>query len=283
MWHQVVRSFRRYNMVDRKELLNDDQEALRMAFDGRLSSLWVSIPGIITKVNFDKMTLEVQPAIQGTIEDQYGKFKNVNLPVLVDVPFIFPSAGGFTLTFPIAIGDEVLVIFASRCIDSWWQSGGIGVPLEQRMHDLSDGFAILGPKSQPNIITNISATNCQLRNNLGDTFLEITPMGKVQIMATSEIDLTAPNIKLISTTEIDVTAPLVKVTSAAEIDLTAPLVKVTSAAEIDLTAPVIKMAGAITVTGALTASGGVTSGSIPFATHKHTGVQTGISQTGGPV
>ena len=33
--------------------------------------------------------------------------------------------------------------------DSWWQSGGIGVPIESRMHDLSDGFAILAPTSQP--------------------------------------------------------------------------------------------------------------------------------------
>ncbi len=122
-------------MADRRELLNDEQEALRMAMDGRLSSLWVSIPGIVTKVDFDKMTLEVQPAIQGIVEDQYGNFKNVNLPVLVDVPIVFPSAGGFTLTLPIKTGDEVIVLFASRCIDSWWQSGGIGVPMEQRMHD----------------------------------------------------------------------------------------------------------------------------------------------------
>lgn len=183
-------------MADRRELLDDEQEALRMAMDGRLSSVWVSIPGIVSKVDLSKMTLEVQPAIQGVVEDQHGNFSNVNLPVLVDVPIVFPSAGGFTLTFPIKAGDEVLVIFASRCIDSWWQSGGIGIPMEQRMHDLSDGFAIPGPKSQPKKISNISATNAQLRNDAGDTFLEITPDGKIKLTATAEIDLTAPVIKM---------------------------------------------------------------------------------------
>jgi hypothetical protein len=182
-------------MADRRELLDDEQEALRMAMDGRLSSVWVSIPGIVSKVDFDKMTLEVQPAIQGTVEDQYGNFTNVNLPILVDVPIIFPSAGGFTLTLPIKIGDEVLVIFASRCIDSWWQSGGIGIPMEQRMHDLSDGFAILGPKSQPKKISNISSTNAQLRSDDGNTYLEITPAGKVKIKATiAEIEAATINL-----------------------------------------------------------------------------------------
>jgi hypothetical protein len=189
-------------MADRIELLDDEQEALRMAMDGRLSSVWVSIPGIVSKVYFDKMTLEVQPAIQGSVEDQYGNVTNVNLPVLVDVPIIFPSAGGFTLTLPIKIGDEVLVIFASRCIDSWWQSGGIGVPMEQRMHDLSDGFAILGPKSQPKKISNISSTNAQLRNDAGDTFLEISTGGKIKLTALTEIDLTAPVIKLNGATTV---------------------------------------------------------------------------------
>lgn len=230
-------------MVDRRELLNDDQEALRMAMDGRLSSLWVSIPAIVTKVNLAAMTIEAQPAIQGILEDQYGNFKNVNLPILGDVPICFPSAGGFILTLPITIGDEVLIMFASRCIDSWWQSGGIGIPIEQRMHDLSDGFALPGPHSQPKVIPNISSTNAQLRDKLGTTFLEITPTGKIGLTALSEIDITAPNINVIGT---------------------------------------ITVVGEMSVTGAIEAAGGITSGSIPFADHVHTGVQTGTGETGGP-
>ena len=93
------------------------------------------------------MTVTVQPSIRGRVEQPDGSTKSVALPLLVDVPAVFPSGGGFTLTFPIHQGDECLVVFADRCIDAWWQSGGIGEPLETRTHNLSDGFALVGPFS----------------------------------------------------------------------------------------------------------------------------------------
>lgn len=175
--------------MDRRSLLNDSEETHRLILDGRQASIWSALPCIITKINFAEMTLECQPAIQGTVtaEDDTSSF--VNLPVLVDVPICFPSGGGFIITFPLAIGDEVLVIFASRCIDSWWQSGQISIPAEFRMHDLSDGFAIPGPKSLPNVVANISTSALQIRNTAGTGVIEIDSDGKVKITAT-EFDLT---------------------------------------------------------------------------------------------
>ncbi|MGC8050122.1 Gp138 family membrane-puncturing spike protein, partial [Salmonella enterica] len=78
-----------------------------------------------------------------------------------------------SMTFPVAQGDECLVVFASRCIDSWWQSGGIQEQAELRMHDLSDGFAILGFRSQPRALSNISTTSAQLRSDDGATFIDL--------------------------------------------------------------------------------------------------------------
>lgn len=165
--------------MDRAQLLNDSEEAMRLVLDGRQSSIWTALPGIINSVDFDAMTCEVQPAIQGTIEDENGKTQSVNLPLLVDVPICFPSGGGFFVTLPIAAGDEVLVVMASRCIDAWWQSGGIQRPMEARMHDLSDGFAIPGPRSLVNVIESISATDLEIRNAAGNTYLSITASGKI--------------------------------------------------------------------------------------------------------
>jgi len=145
----------------------------------------------------------VQPTIQGSVADPSGNVRLVNLPVLVDVPLVWPKAGGFALTFPVAAGDEVLVVFSCRCIDSWWQSGGIGAPAEARMHDLSDGFAILAPTSQPKKLSNVSSANVQLRNYAGDTLVEITPDGKANITGASEINLTAPVINLTGTMNLN--------------------------------------------------------------------------------
>jgi len=180
--------------MDRREELNDDEEALRLAMDSRLAQVWTSIPAIVTAVNLGAMTISAQPAIQGKVEDALGNVTNTNLPLLINVPICFPSAGGFTLTFPIAAGDEVLVVFGSRCIDSWWQSGGVGVAMEDRMHDLSDGFAVLAPKSQARKISNISSSNAQLRSDDGDTYLEITPSGQIKLSAATSITLDTPDV-----------------------------------------------------------------------------------------
>lgn len=165
--------------MDRAQLLNDSEEAMRLVLDGRQSSLWTAMPGIVQSVDLGTMTCEVQPAIQGTIEDENGVLQSVNLPLLVDVPICFPNAGGFVVTFPMAQGDEVLIVMASRCIDAWWQSGGIQRPMEARMHDLSDGFAIPGPRSQPHVVGAISTTDLEIRNENGNVYLSLTSSGKI--------------------------------------------------------------------------------------------------------
>lgn len=148
--------------------------------DGRQSTMWTAMPAIVQSVNLTAMTCVCQIAVQGRSEDPEGTVSFHNISVIQDVPIVFPSAGGFSITFPITAGDEVLLVFASRCIDSWWQSGGYSnIPMEFRMHDLSDGFAIPGPKSQPNVIGGISATDCQIRNSAGTTFLSIGADGKI--------------------------------------------------------------------------------------------------------
>jgi hypothetical protein len=167
-------------MADRAQLLNDAEEAMRLTLDGRQSTIWTAMPCIVKSVNLQKLTIEAQPAIQGTVEDENGVRRSVNLPLLVDVPIVFPSAGGFTITLPIVAGDEVLVVFASRCIDAWWQSGGVQRPMEARMHDLSDGFAIPGPRSQTNLLgAAASATDLEIRNKAGTVYLSLTSSGKV--------------------------------------------------------------------------------------------------------
>lgn len=182
--------------MDRNQLLNDNEEALRLAFDGRLSCLWTALPGIIVDVDLAAMTCSVQPVIQGEVSDENGAVTNVNLPKLIHVPIIFPQAGGFALTLPLAANDEVLVVWASRCIDAWWQSGGIQKAIEARMHDMSDGFCIPGPCSQPNVISGISSTGAQIRNRAGTSYVEISGDGKVKMVSPTAIDITAPAINL---------------------------------------------------------------------------------------
>lgn len=179
-------------MVTKQERLNDPEEAQRTVLDGRQVAIWTALPGIVTAVNLAAMTVEVQPTVQGKQKDDTGKITNVNMPVCPDVPICFPSAGGYTLTFPVKVGDECLIIFSSRSIDPWHQSGGVNPQIESRMHDLSDGFAIIGPKSAGKVLSNISADSVQLRNDAGTTFVDINDAGDMRLQSPTKITLDTP-------------------------------------------------------------------------------------------
>lgn len=150
-----------------------------------MSAMRVSIPGIIQSFDPDAVTAVVQPAIKGAEHDESGAEVSVSLPLLVDVPVVFPRGGGCTLTFPVKEGDECLVIFADRCIDFWWQSGGVQEPVDGRMHDLSDAFCIVGPQSQAKKISGISTSAVELRSDDGSVKLSLNP-------ASGAINGTAP-------------------------------------------------------------------------------------------
>ena len=141
----------------------------------------VALPGIIQSFDPESVTAVVQPAIRYIERDNDGNTSTQDYPLLVDVPVIFPRGGGCTLTFPVSAGDECLVIFADRCIDFWWQSGGIQEPVDGRMHDLSDAFCIVGPQSQAKKIGGISTTSAQLRTDDGSAIIELAAGGAVTI------------------------------------------------------------------------------------------------------
>ncbi len=167
-------------MEDPRQYLNDTEEGIRLALEGSQAGLWTAMPAIVQSVNLTKMTIVAQLAIKGRYEAPDGTIQWVDISQVQDVPIVFPSAGGFSITLPIAANDEVLIVFASRCIDAWWQSGGhANKPLEFRMHDLSDGFAIPGPRSVPRAVATISSTDLQIRNDAGNTYLSIGADGKI--------------------------------------------------------------------------------------------------------
>lgn len=122
----------------------------------------VCLPGIIQKYDSDKQTVEVQPAIRERTIGQSGEVAYIKYPLLVNVPVVFPQSGNYSITFPIAQGDECIVVFSDLSIDNWWLYGNVQNPIEQRRHDLSDGFAILGIKNQ----SKLKNINTKPQNNV---------------------------------------------------------------------------------------------------------------------
>lgn len=219
-----------------------------------MSAMRVSIPGIIQSFDPDAVTAVVQPAIKGVEHDESGAEVSVSLPLLVDVPVVFPRGGGCTLTFPVKEGDECLVIFADRCIDFWWQSGGIQEPVDERMHDLSDAFCIVGPQSQAKKIGGISTTGAQLRTDDGSAFIEVAAGGDITATTAGSATINAPEIVLNGNVTING----------------------------NLSQGMGERGGTATMHGPVTVTNDVTAGGKSLMTHTHGGVEHGNDSTGEP-
>ena len=191
------------------------------------------------------------------------------MPLLLDCPVHFPSGGGHTLTFPLATGDEVLVVFAARCIDGWHESAAVAPQAEVRLHDLSDGFCIPKVWSRPKALSGISTAATQLRSDDGSTFIELNATTQaVSIMAPGGVVVTAPTAVFNCSTSVTINSPQTTCTGA------------------------LTVGGLLTYQGGMVGSGGGTAADITgdlinnginLHSHAHSGVQPGAGTTGGPV
>ena len=100
------------------------------------------IPCIIQSYNSANNTVECQPAVRERIINEDGTVQYVQLPLLINVPVVFPGSANFDIKFPLSKNDECLVFFSDLSIDNFWQKGSVQNPVEVRRHDLSDGKAI---------------------------------------------------------------------------------------------------------------------------------------------
>lgn len=179
------------------QILANPQEQQKRAIENLLINARCCITGYIVDFNSENQTATIQPTIKENINNE-----NISLPTLLDVPVQFPQSGGFSITFPVKEGDECIVVFSDMCIDSWWQLGGVQAQAEKRRHDLSDGIAILGIRSIPNVISNFANDTMQMRNKEGSTFIEISE-DTIKIKAKNLIMEVEDNTAITSNLNVD--------------------------------------------------------------------------------
>jgi hypothetical protein len=166
-------------MADVREHLGEFPEIVENADDARQVQQWTSLPGEIDSFDEEKQTASVQPSLKSATRKPDGKSEKNQLPLLQDVPVQFASGGGMTMTWPLKKGDPVLIVFASRSIDQWHQSGGVQQQVSARMHDLSDAMAIPGIRPLPKKLNpKISTTETQIRSDDGSVSISINPTDK---------------------------------------------------------------------------------------------------------
>lgn len=115
--------------------------------------LRVCLPGIITAVDMAAGTVSVKIGIMQKVAKQgLPNGLAASYPQLTECPLVTIQGGGIGVVMPVSVDDECLVVFSDRCIDAW-VTNGQPMPLPSvRMHDINDGFVIVGLNSLPNAL-----------------------------------------------------------------------------------------------------------------------------------
>ena len=133
------------------DLVPTEEETQAKRERALMFNMKVSFPAKVTTVNANG-TVNIQPVIREKLISSGNSVSYVNLPIIPNVPICWPNAGGYSITFPIDVGDECLAVISDQSFDNWWLYGGVQNPIEYRRHDLTDAIAIFGPKSIPNTL-----------------------------------------------------------------------------------------------------------------------------------
>lgn len=210
------------------------QEAMSSYFDYYFKDLMTAIPAIVVSADrIQESVVAVKPVINETTLD--GRV--IAWPELVDVPLIFPCSTTSAVTFPIGVGDTVLLVFSMRGMDEWkGGDGGLAVPTDRRTHSLQDAIAIPGlypisrGKNNPaNRTLPHSVEDMVVSHNIGksnEVEMRLKSNGDCVITTDHNVEVNCENLSANVGTTAEVFASDVTVTAENTISLTAPTVNI---------------------------------------------------------
>ena len=164
-----------------------------------------SYPGKIKTFDPDSQTSTVQIARERYVDNLVSLNNREESPILVSVPVHFPQGGGYQLTFPIAEGDNCLVMFAERGCSHWLNSDSMsigtyasGFPKADfyRKYDVNDSFALVGFNSIPKAIPAFQPGSVELRNTARTQRVTLIPGGLMEVRTEDTVDVVAPTVNI---------------------------------------------------------------------------------------
>jgi len=129
-------------MTAKRELTDVLNDAIGEALSNLHTATIAKVTGVQAK------TISVQPVINRVVAG-----RSIELPEFTMVPPVFMQGGGSYTAHPIAVGDYCLLILTERCFDRWYDGADFQSPAEFRMHDYSDGLAIVGVNPMAGALT----------------------------------------------------------------------------------------------------------------------------------
>jgi hypothetical protein len=125
--------------------MQDLTDYIRESLDYYFTMVHTSLPGVVSEYNASTRRAIVQPSLKR----RAGNKEYVPLPLLVDVPVIFPGTKKWTIHFPLEKGDGVAVYFSERSLDVWKDMGQDDIEdPDPRRFDLCDAYCVPGLQPQ---------------------------------------------------------------------------------------------------------------------------------------
>ncbi len=124
-----------------------EADMISAAIDSALIDVHVALPAAIQSYDATTQTATVELQVQRVLPRGEG-FATEDLPVLENVPVVFPRTKKFMLSFPIAEGDYGMVVFNEMSIDQWRSKGDNTSPGDIGRHTLTGG--VFQPGLMPN-------------------------------------------------------------------------------------------------------------------------------------
>lgn len=120
-----------------------------------LADLHTALPARVETYDASTQMCSAQPLVKRRHVAEDGTVTTESHPVIPMVPVMFMSAGAYSITFPIAKGDTVLLIVASTSLDRWLQSGREVDPADDRHHAITDAVAYPGLRSKRDALSGV--------------------------------------------------------------------------------------------------------------------------------
>lgn len=199
-------------------------------------------PAVVTKVDLTKNTLSAK-ILTSTL---YKDGETTSFPDVKDVPFFVLAGqkGLARITVPVAVGDNVVILFSDRDMGSLLSSKGSSVqdPSQIKTHGFYPLLALPDFFTESNAKV-IEADKISIENGITS----------IKIGATGEVDIVAPTATTITTTALTINCPATVFTGT---------VAMTG---------IIPLAGAsnVTMTGTIQHDGSYILNDIPMESHGH--------------
>ena len=164
-------------------------DAVSISFWSLMAGVHTCLPGRIE--SYSNQKANVKPLIQ----KKYLNGEIVSLPVISNVPIVFPRSESVGITFPIKKGDGCIILFSERSMERWLSSGDDVEPGDSRKFDLSDAIAIPGLYSFNKLP--LSSNNDDVEIHHSGQKITIKKNGDIEIGSENLLKLVNENFKSI--------------------------------------------------------------------------------------